>query len=78
MMLLHNEIVRLFTLVDVVYSKGILVDRSNDKVNYVQKLILLIRSLQSKISKRIPAVKNTGRKRQSPKRFLPGIEFDTT
>ena len=36
-----------------------------------------MRSLQRTTSKRKPAVKNIGGKRQSPRSFLPGIEFDT-
>ena len=38
---------------------------------------MLIRSLQRTISKRKPAAKKIGGKRQSPS-FFPGIEFDTT
>jgi len=47
------------------------------KINHIQKLILLIRSLQRTTSKRIPATKKIGGKRQSPRSFFPGIEFDT-
>jgi hypothetical protein len=38
---------------------------------------LFIRSLQRTISKRKPAAKKIGGKRQSPRSFFPGIEFDT-
>lgn len=40
-------------------------------------MILLIRSLQRTTSKRKPATKNIGGKRQLPRSFFPGIEFDT-
>ncbi len=47
-------------------------------MNNIQKLILLIRSLQRTISKTKPAAKKIGGKRQSPRSFFPGIEFDIT
>lgn len=40
--------------------------------------MLLIRSLHRTISKQKPAPKKIGVKRQSPRSFFPGTEFETT